>query len=56
MASSDSGTVAVTISPCWSRNRSTSAGVRFSLGAMSWAVEPRSMTISPSGIGASTRL
>ena len=45
--SSLSDWVAVTISPCWSRKRTTSAAVRFSLGPMSWAVEPRSMMISP---------
>ena len=45
--------VAVIISPCWSRKRTTSAAVRFSLGANSCADEPRSTTIVPSGTGAS---
>jgi hypothetical protein len=45
--------VAVTISPLLSRNRTTSADVRLSLGANSWAETPRSTTIVPSGTGAS---
>jgi hypothetical protein len=53
MASSDSDMVAVTISPCWSRKRTTSAALRLSLGPSSWAVEPRSTMTSPSGTGAS---
>jgi hypothetical protein len=44
--------VAVTISPCWSRKRTTSAAERLSFGPRSLAVEPRSMMISPSWIGA----
>ena len=51
--SSVSDWVAVTISPCCSRKRTTSAAVRFSLGPSSWGVAPRSMTIVPSGTGAS---
>jgi len=54
--SSDSDIVAVTISPCCSRKRTTSAAVRFSLGPTSWAVDPRSTTTSPSGTGASERV
>ena len=53
MCSSDSAIVAVTISPCWSRNLTTSAAVRLSLGPNSWAETPRSTTIVPSGTGAS---
>jgi hypothetical protein len=44
--------VAVTISPFWSRKRMTSAAVRFSLGANSWADTPRSTMMVPSGTGA----
>jgi len=44
--------VAVTISPCSSKNRTTSAAVRFSFGANSCAELPRSMTTIPSGTGA----
>jgi len=36
-----------------SRNRTTSADVRFSLGANSWADTPRSMMTVPVGTGAS---
>ena len=50
--SSESDWVAVTISPCRSRKRTTSPAERLSLGPTSWAVEPRSMMISPSGTGA----
>ncbi len=45
--------MAVTISPCWSRNLTTSAAVRLSFGPNSWAETPRSTTIVPSGTGAS---
>ena len=44
--------VAVTISPCWNRKRTTSPALRLSFGPRSCAVEPRSMMTSPSGIGA----
>ena len=50
--SSDSDCVAVTISPCCIRKRTTSAAVRFRRGPRSCGVEPRSMTITPSGTGA----
>ena len=43
--SSLSDCVAVTISPCCMRKRTTSAAVRFSLGPSSWGVDARSMTI-----------
>ncbi len=51
--SSLSDCVAVTISPCWSRKRTTSAAVRFSLGPSSWGDDDRSTTRVPSGTGAS---
>ena len=51
--SSLSDWVAVIISPCSIRNRMTSAAVRLSFAAISWADEARSTTISPSGTGAS---
>ena len=51
--SSLSDWVAVTISPCCMRKRTTSAAVRFSLGPSSWGVEARSMTMTPSGTAAS---
>ena len=54
--SSLSDMVAVTISPCCSRKRTTSAAERLSLGPTSWAVEPRSMMTSPSGTAASDGL
>jgi hypothetical protein len=44
--------VAVTISPCWRRKRTTSAADRLSFGPTSFAVDPRSMMTSPSGMGA----
>jgi hypothetical protein len=44
--------VAVIISPCSRRKRTTSAAVRFSFGAKSCADEPRSMMTVPSGTGA----
>ena len=44
--------MAVTISPFCSRYRMTSAAVRFSFGANSWADTPRSTMIVPSGTGA----
>jgi uncharacterized membrane protein len=44
--------VAVIISPLLSRKRMTSAAVRFSLGANSWADTPRSTMMVPSGTGA----
>jgi hypothetical protein len=44
--------VAVTISPFLSRKRTTSAAVRFNLGANSWAETPRSTTTVPWGTGA----
>ena len=50
--SSVSDCVAITISPCCSRKRTTSAAVRFSFGPSCWGVESRSTTISPSGTGA----
>ena len=50
--SSDRDCVDVTISPCWNKKRTTSAADRLSLGPSSWAVEPRSTMISPSGTGA----
>ena len=53
ICSSDSGMVAVTISPCWSRKRTTSAAVRFSFGPYSCGEAPRSMMTVPSGTGAS---
>ena len=43
---------AVTISPWRNRNRMMSAALRLSLGPTSFAVEPRSMMMSPSGTGA----
>ena len=51
--SSFSDWVAVTISPCCMRKRTTSAAVRFSLGPSSCGVEARSTTMVPSGTGAS---
>ncbi len=50
--SSDSDWVAVTISPCSMRKRTTSAAVRLNLGPSSWGVEARSTTTSPVGTGA----
>jgi hypothetical protein len=50
--SSDNDIVAVTISPCWRRKRTTSAAERLSFGPRSLAVEARSMMISPCGTGA----
>jgi hypothetical protein len=44
--------VAVTISPCSNKKRTTSAGVRFNFGANSCADAPRSMMMVPSGTGA----
>jgi hypothetical protein len=46
----------VIISPLLRRNRTTSADVRLSLGPNSCADTPRSMTIVPSGTGASLRV
>ncbi|NBY45018.1 MAG: hypothetical protein EBQ64_03415 [Acidimicrobiia bacterium] len=43
--------VAVTISPCSSKKRTTSAGVRFNFGANSCDEQPRSITTMPSGGG-----
>src|SRR5664280_2065994 len=43
---------AVTISPWRKRKRMMSAALRLTLGPTSFAVEPRSMMISPSGTGA----
>src|ERR1700722_16068553 len=43
---------AVTISPWRNKKRRMSAALRFSLGPTSFAVEPRSMMISPSGTAA----
>ena len=51
--SSASDCVPVTISPASNSRRTRSAVVRFSFGASSWMVMPRSTTISPSGTGAS---
>ena len=51
--SSVSDCVAVTISPCCSRKRTTSAAVRFSLGPSSWGVDAALDDDSPSGTGAS---
>ena len=51
--SSASDCVPVTISPASNSRRTRSAVVRFSFGASSWMVLPRSTTISPSGTGAS---
>ncbi len=50
--SSLSDWVAVTISPSPIRNLTTSAAVRLNLGPSSWAVDARSTTTSPVGVGA----
>ena len=50
--SSLSDWVAVTISPCSMRKRTTSAAVRLNLGPSSCAVDERSTTTSPAGMGA----
>lgn len=52
ICSSANDMVAVTISPCSSKKRTTSTAPRLSFGANSCADEPRSTTMGPSGTGA----